>query len=451
MKVSIIGAGYVGLVTGVCLADKGHKVICIDNIEEKITMINNKQSPIYEPGLDELLKQVIDKGAFMATVDMKWAINNTDVTLVAVGTPYGEQGINLDYIEEISKEIGLILREKENYHVVCIKSTVVPSTTDTYIANIIEESSGKHVGDFGLCMNPEFLREGSAIEDFMNPDRIVIGANDDKSFSVMKELYGVFGNTPILRTNLRTAEMVKYTMNSLLALLISFSNELANISEAIGNIDIREVLTGLSLDKRFNPRINNTLVNPGMLIYLAAGCGFGGSCLPKDTRSLVALSEKKGYVPEIIKATIKVNEIQPGKLVERMETEIGDLSNKKIVVLGLSFKPDTDDIRESPSIKIIEQLVKKGADVFACDPVAVENAKRLKSLDVKYSTNYRDILKDADGCILVTKWQEYENIPPDEFKQLMRTPVIFDGRRIYDKDLFKSFGIKYFGVGLVEG
>ncbi len=450
MKVSIVGAGYVGLITGVCLADKGHEVICVDKVPERIAMINNKHSPIYEPGLDELLERVIGKGTFVATLDMAWAINVSDITIVAVGTPYREQGIDLSQIEEVSKEIGLILREKESYHVVCIKSTVVPSTTDTYIANIIEKFSEKYVGDFGLCMNPEFLREGNAIEDFMNPDRIVIGANDNKSFSAMKELYGVFKDTPILRTNLRTAEMIKYTTNSLLALLISFSNEIANISEAIGNIDVQEVLTGVCFDKRLNPRINNTLVNPGILAYLAAGCGFGGSCLPKDIKSLMAFSEKTGYVPEIIKATIKINEIQPVKFVQRMEREIGDLSNKKIAVLGLAFKPETDDIRESPSIKIIKRLIEKGADVFACDPVAVENAKRLKSLDVKYSRNYQDALKGADACVLVTKWKEYESIRPDEFKQLMKTPVVFDGRRVYDKALFESSGIRYFGIGLVE-
>ena len=290
----------------------------------------------------------------------------------------------------------------------------------------------------------------SAIEDFMNPDRIVIGANDDKSFSIMKELYDVFKGAPILRTGLRTAEMIKYTANSLLALLISFSNEIANISETIGNIDVKEVLTGVSLDRRLNPRIDNTLVNPGILAYLAAGCGFGGSCLPKDIKSLMAFSEKTGYVPEIIKAAIKVNEIQPVKLVGRMEREVGDLSNKKIVVLGLAFKPETDDIRESPAIKITERLLEKKANVFACDPIAIENMRRLKPLNVNYCADYREALKDADACVLVTKWKEYESIQPKEFKQLMRTPVVFDGRRSYDKDLFESFGIKYFGIGLVE-
>lgn len=450
MKLSIIGAGYVGLVTGVCLAERGHEVICVDNIAEKVTMINNKQAPIYEPGLDELLRKVIDRGTFIATQDMKWAVNNTEVTMVAVGTLYIDRGIDLTHIEEVSKEIGLILREKKGYHVVCIKSTVVPGTTDTFVADIVEKYSGKRVGDFGLCMNSEFLREGSAVSDFMNPDRIVIGASDDKSFNVMKELYNVFEGVPILRTNLRTAEMIKYAANSLLALLISYSNEIANISEAIKNIDVKEVLTGVSLDKRLNPRINNTLVNPGILAYLVAGCGFGGSCFPKDTKSLVAFSEEKGYVPEIIKAAIKVNEVQPIKLIERVEKETGILSGKKIAVLGLAFKPDTDDIRESPSIKIIEQLIKKKAIISACDPIAVENAKRLNLSRVKYSKDYQNALKDADACILVTRWQEYENIRPEEFKQLMKTPVVFDGRMVYNKDLFKNSGVKYFSIGLVE-
>ena len=450
MKVSIIGAGYVGLVTGVCLAEKGHEVSCVDIVAERVSKINNKQSLIYEPDLDELLARTIDKGSFIATQDIQWAVDNTDVTIVAVATPQGEEGIDLRYIREVSKEIGKILRHKESYHVVCIKSTVVPSTTDTYVASIIEEHSGKRVGDFGLCMNPEFLREGNAVADFMKPDRIIIGAEDDRSFNVMKDLYSIFKGVPILRTNLRTAEMIKYTMNSLLALLISFSNEIANISEAVGNIDVKEVLNGIKLDKRLNPCINGTPVNPGIPAYLAAGCGFGGSCLPKDINSLVAFSEKKGYVPDMIKAAIKVNEAQSVRLINRLERELGDLSHQKIAVLGLAFKPDTDDIRQSPSIKIIQQLIKKGANVFACDPVAVDNAKELELSNVKYSTNYKDVLRGADACILVTKWPEYESIRPGEFKQLMKTPVIFDGRRVYDKELFKSSGIKYFGIGLVE-
>lgn len=450
MKVSIIGAGYVGLVTGVCLAEKGHEVICVDKVAEIVRKINNKQSLIYESDLDELLARTTDKGSFIATQDMKWAVINTDVTIVAVATPQREEGIDLRYIREVSKEIGIILRHKESYHVVCIKSTVVPSTTDTYIGSIIEEHSEKHVGDFGLCMNPEFLREGNAITDFMKPDRIIIGAEDDRSFNVMNDLYSIFKGVPILRTNLRTAEMIKYTMNSLLALLISFSNEIANISEAVGNIDVQEVLNGIRLDKRFNPCINGTLVNPGILAYLAAGCGFGGSCLPKDISSLATFSEKKKYVPDMIKAAIKVNEAQSVRLINRLERELGDLSHKKITVLGLAFKPDSDDIRQSPSIKIIQQLIEKGANVFACDPVAVDNAKELALSNVKYSTNYKDVLRGADACILVTKWSEYENIRPDEFKQLMKTPVVFDGRRVYDKAAFKSSGIKYFGIGLVE-
>jgi UDPglucose 6-dehydrogenase/GDP-mannose 6-dehydrogenase len=326
----------------------------------------------------------------------------------------------------------------------------VPSTTDTFIAGIIEESSGKQVGDFGLCMNPEFLREGNAIADFLNPDRIIIGANDDRSFNFMQELYSAFKGVPILRTNLRTAEMIKYAMNSLLALLISFSNEVANISEAVGNIDITEVLNSVNLDRRLNPRINGALVNPGILVYLAAGCGYGGSCLPKDTKALMAFSEKNGYAPEIIRDAINVNESQPVKLVERLEREIGGLSGKKIAVLGLAFKPETDDIRESPAITIIQQLTKKKANVFACDPVAVENAKKLISPDVKCSRDYREALRDADACVLVTRWKEYESIQPDEFKQLMKTPVIFDGRRVYDREFFQSAGIQYFGIGLVE-
>lgn len=451
MKISIIGSGYVGLVTGVCLASLGHKIICVDKQKNIVTMINEKHSPIYEPKLNELLEKVISQGNLVATQDTNKAIQNTDITIVAVPTPQGEEGIDLYYIGEASKEIGLALREKANYHVVCIKSTVVPSTTDTFVANAISEFAKKSLNDFGLCMNPEFLREGNAVDDFMNPDRIVIGAIDDKSFSIMEDVYSVFKDATILRTNLRTAEMIKYTMNSLLALLISFSNEIGNVCEAIQNIDIKDVLYGVGLDSRFNPKVNGTTINPGLLAYLAAGCGFGGSCFPKDTNAFISFSDRKGYTPEIVKAAVKVNESQPARLVQRIEKEIGSLSNKKIAILGLAFKPETDDIRESPSIKIIEKLAEKGAYISACDPVAVENtARRLRHLDVVYSRDYKDVLRDSEACILVTKWQEYKIIQPDEFKQLMKTPVIFDGRRIYDKELFRKSGIQYFGIGLVE-
>ncbi len=450
MKVSIIGAGYVGLVTGVCLADKGHEVICVDVLPERVKNINNKRSSIYEPGLDSLLARVIDEGTFSATQDIEYAVNNTVITIVAVGTPDKAGGIDLSNIRDASEKIGKILRHKDGYHVVCIKSTVVPSTTDTYIAGIIEENSGKRAGDFGLCVNPEFLREGNAVVDFMNPDRIVIGANGEKTFKIMEELYSVFGDSLIIKTNLRTAEMIKYSMNSLLAILISYSNEIADIAEETGDIDVNEVLNGIKLDKRLNPRVNGAPINPGILSYLAAGCGFGGSCLPKDTKALVNYSEKKKYTPDIIKAAIKVNEARSDRVVNRLEREIGDLSNKKIAVLGIAFKPDTDDIRESPSIKIIQKLLGKKANVYACDPVAVDNAGELELQNVKYSTDYQDALKDADACILVTKWHEYEIIPPEVFKKLMKNPVVCDGRRVYNRKLFEEHGIKYLGIGLVE-
>lgn len=452
MKISIIGTGYVGLITGVCLADKGHEIICVDNDKEKVNMINNKQPPIYEPGLKELLERVIGKGSFTATQNLQWAVENTKVTIVAVGTPFGEQKIDLMYIDEVSKEIGLVLRKKEQYHVVCIKSTVVPTTTDTHIAKIIEGHSTKQVGDFGLCMNPEFLREGNAIEDFMNPDRIIIGADSKRSFNVMKDLYSVLPNTHILETNLRTAEMIKYASNSFLANLISFSNDLANIAETVNDIDIKDVLTGVHLDKRLNPKHNGNLVNPPILSYLAAGCGFGGSCLPKDVKSLVAFSKDHGYDPKMIRSIIEINERQPVKFIERIENELGELNGKKIVVLGLAFKPDTDDMRESPSIQIIQQLVKRQADIIVCDPLAIDNAKNiwLKDFDITYSEDYRRALKDADACILVTKWKEYKHMKPKDLIQSMKRPILFDGRRVYDKDKFKNEGVTYFGIGLTE-
>ncbi len=451
MKISIIGTGYVGLVTGVCLASKGHDVICVDQKQEVIDKINNLITPIYESGLEELMIKVIKTGKLVATTDLKSSVMNSEISIIAVGTPFGNDKIDLRHIEKSAWEIGSILMDKEHYHVVCVKSTVIPTTTDTLVKNVLESASGKKAGDFGLTMNPEFLREGKAVEDFMYPDRIVIGAYDNRSFETMKHVYEGFFDAPIINVNLRTAEMIKYTANALLATLISFANEIGSICEKTKDIDVKEVMESVTLDKRFNPRINNQLVNPEMINYLKAGCGFGGSCFPKDVKALISYSKWAGYVPQIIDATIRVNKEQPLKMINRLEEILRTLKGKKVAILGLAFKPDTDDVRESPSIAIINSLLEKGALVYGIDPIANQNMQKIIPEDRKsvwYSTDYKEALKDADAAILVTSWAEFIDIPTQDFSQLMKTLVVVDGRRVLNKKGLEDVGVMYIGVGL---
>jgi UDPglucose 6-dehydrogenase/GDP-mannose 6-dehydrogenase len=451
MKISIIGTGYVGLVTGVCLAHKGHKITCVDKREDIVIRINNREATIYEPGLQVLLEQVIDKGNLKATTDLRHAVMNSDVSIIAVGTPFGDGRIDLSYIIGCANEIGEILKDKDKYHVVCVKSTVAPTTTDTIVKTILETVSGKKVGEFGLAMNPEFLREAKAVEDFMNPDRIVIGAYDNKSFNVVNRIYKGNFKAPIIRVNLRTAEMIKYTSNALLATLISYSNEIASICEETGEVDIRDVLESVTLDKRFNPKVGNRLVNPEMISYLRAGCGFGGSCFPKDVKALISFSSGKGYEPDMLQSTMNINETQPIRLVKRLERNLGGLADKKIAVLGLAFKPDTDDIRESPALIIIRELIRKKAKVFAVDPIAVDNASMVLPKDneeLHLLTDYKMALQNADAAMLITSWPEFTCIPSYEFVSFMNKPVLVDGRRVYDKNIMENAGISYIGVGL---
>ncbi len=452
MKITIIGSGYVGLVTGACLAVKGHRVTCVDIKRELVEKINQMQAPVYEPGLTEVLQKAVASGHLTATTDLRSSLLTSEVSIIAVGTPFGDGGIDLSYIENSAREIGAVLREKEDYHVVCIKSTVVPTTTDTLVKDIIKTASGKDPGEFGLTMNPEFLREGKAVEDFMVPDRIVIGAYDDQSFAVMKKVYEGFLDVPIIQVNLRTAETIKYAANALLATMISYSNEIASICEVTGGIDIKEVLEAVTLDKRFNPRIGNELANPEMNQYLQAGCGFGGSCFPKDVKALISYSAERGYRPRIIESTLNVNQEQPLRLLSRLEQKLDTFENKKIAVLGLAFKPGTDDVRESPSIAIITELLEQRAKVFGVDPIATENMESVIPLalpNIAYTTDYKIALQNADAVILVTPWPDFIKIPAKEYLRLMKKPLIVDGRRVLNKESLEKAGCDYLGVGLV--
>ena len=445
MKISVIGTGYVGLVSGVCLAAKGHQVICVDIDQEKVEQINQGIPPIYEDGLETLLQENIGS-RLKATTDLRQAVLDTDLSLIAVGTPFDGEEIDLRYIKQVAQQIGTILQTKQQYHVIVVKSTVVPGTTDEVVLPILEETSGKKAGvDFGVGMNPEFLREGAAIADFMNPDRIVLGGIDEKSISVLEELYQVFPQVDKLKTNCRTAEMIKYTANSLLATMISFSNEIGNLCAAIGNVDVTEVMQGVHLDKRLTPIMENgDRVIPGFTTYLEAGCGFGGSCFPKDVKALTAHGVKTGNSMELLEAVIAVNARQPNKMVDLLKKHFPKLENVKIAVLGLAFKPGTDDIRESPSIPVIKSLINQNAAITAYDPIAQHATQQLLGEEkISFCETLSQAIDGVDAILIMTRWSEFEQLP-DLLATATKQPLVVDGRRMLDKTKVS----RYEGIGL---
>jgi len=434
MKICVLGSGYVGIVTGVCFAEKGHEVYCVDIDTKKVNLINKGVSPIFEPGLDKLLKNNIKKGALKAFLakDFYSKKIQTDISFVCVPTPSNKDGsINLKFIKKASKDLGLYLKSLKKYHVVTIKSTAVPGTTEDIIRPILEKYSSKKAGkDFGLCMNPEFLREGSAIEDFLSTDKIVIGLIDKKSGELLEKIYSRWNEKiPRIKTNLRTAEMIKYAQNAFLATKISFINEIANICQKSG-VDANEVAYTIGLD----PRINSK--------FLRFGVGYGGSCFPKDVKALIAASEKYGHNPKLLKSVEFVNKKQPLEALKMAD----NLSGKTVSILGLAFKPDTDDIREAPSIKIIRELKKQGAKIRAYDPEATENMKKLFS-DITYTDSPLECLKDSDICFILTEWKEIKELEPKDFFKIMKTPIIIDGRRVFDPEKMKKLGFKYKAIG----
>jgi UDPglucose 6-dehydrogenase len=414
LNISIVGTGYVGLVTGACFADLGHNVICVDVDEERIRKINQRIPPIYEKGLEELLERNVNEGRLRATKNLADSVRKTDISFICVGTPSGLLDyIDLKYIEEVSKGIGKALKNKNGYHLVVVKSTVVPGTTEHSVIPLLERYSVKKAGpDFGVAMNPEFLREGNAIEDFMNPDRIVIGGIDRRSNYYLLDLYLDF-HCPILLTNPKTAEMIKYATNSFLVTKISFINEIGNICKSLG-IDVYQVAKGLSMDSRISPK------------FLNAGIGFGGSCFPKDVKALVGKAKEVYYRPIVLNAALELNESQPLRLVELLERKIGSLKDVDVAVLGLAFKPGTDDMREAPSIKVIHNLLSKGAVVHATDPKAINEAKKIfgKHERLKFYTTAEDALKKCRYVLIVTEWDEYKK------EDLYRGKIVIDGRRI---------------------
>jgi UDPglucose 6-dehydrogenase len=445
MNVSVIGTGYVGIVSGVCLASKGHTVTCVDIDHAKVDKINGGIPPIYEIGLENLLKSTVGKNMF-ATTDLRAAVLGSELTLIAVGTPFDGNKIDLSFVREVSKQIGEVLREKQSYHVVVVKSTVVPGTTDQVVLPILEAASGKKAGEnFGVGMNPEFLTEGQAIQDFMNPDRIVLGGIDERSTEVLEKLYESFDRVLKIRTNTRTAEMIKYTSNALLATLISFSNEIANLGSALGGIDAVDVMKGVQASYYLSmPGENQERAKAPITSFLFAGCGFGGSCLPKDVNALIAHGRQIGVPMPLLQAVIKTNEQQPNQILTLLRREFPDVAGVRVGVLGLAFKSDTDDMRESPAIPIIRSLLSLKAVIKAYDPIAMPEAQRILGNDtIEYVRTLQDCLTGVDVVILVTSWKEFENVP-QLLKSIRPQPLVIDGRRLLDKRAVD----RYAGIGL---
>ncbi|MEI6293821.1 MAG: UDP-glucose/GDP-mannose dehydrogenase family protein [Methanomicrobiales archaeon] len=412
MKISIIGCGYVGAVTGACFAELGNEVCFIDVDVLKIKEIESHRSPIFEPGLDSLLEENAPR--ISTSTSIREGIIGSDCSFICVGTPSNEDGsIDLTYIKSAAEEIGNALRTMEN-HTVVVKSTVVPGTTDNVIIPLLEKNSLKCVErGFHVAMNPEFLKEGSALNDFFHPDRIIMGVMDDPGNKVLEELYRSF-SCQKLCTSIKIAEMIKYVSNAFLATKISFSNEIGNICKKL-DIDVYEVMKGVGLDQRIGPK------------FLNAGAGFGGSCFPKDVSALIALAEKYGESPILLKSAIEINEKQPGRLVELLRSRVGELKNKRITILGLAFKDNTDDIRDSRAIPVIKELLVQGADIAAYDPMACGAMKKIFP-SITYCRSAAEALNEADGCLVMTEWPEFAELH-HEFDR-MRKKIIIEGRRI---------------------
>ncbi|WP_457596727.1 UDP-glucose dehydrogenase family protein [Hydrogenimonas sp.] len=442
MNISMVGTGYVGLVTGTCFAEMGNNVICVDIDEAKIEKLKKGIIPIYEPGLESMVKENFAKGTLAFTTDIREALKKSDVIFIAVGTPQGEDGsADLRYVLEVARQIG---RHMVHPMIVVDKSTVPVGTADKVKETIAKEleKRGESI-PFHVVSNPEFLKEGSAIEDFMKPDRVVIGAESEEAMEVMKELYAPFthNHERFIAMDVRSAEMTKYAANAILATKISFMNEIANICERVG-ADVNKVRVGIGSDRR----IGYSFIYPG--------CGYGGSCFPKDVQALAKIAEDTGYEPRIIRAVEEVNKAQKRVLAQKVVARFGeDLSGRTFALWGLAFKPETDDMREASAITIIEELTKRGAQIRAYDPKAMEEARNfyLKGNDrVTYVRSKYDALDGADAMLLVTEWKEFRSPDFEEMKQRLKTPVIFDGRNQYNRQKMAKKGFEYYQIGVSD-
>jgi UDPglucose 6-dehydrogenase len=435
MIITVVGGtGYVGLTVAVGLASKGHLVFAVDIAKEKVEKISKGIPIIYESGLDELLKAALEKKKLIPTTDLAGSVQKSDVSFICVGTPSRQDGsIDLTQVEEAAKEIGNALIGRKEYSVVTVKSTVIPGTTEELVIPNLEKFSKKVAGkDFGVCMNPEFLREGRAMNDFISPkdQGIVIGEFDKKSGDILYEIYKDFG-AEILRTDLSAAELIKYARNSYLAKDISFANEVANFCQEIG-VDYLDVKRGMEMDSRI-----------GTCGFLSAGVGFGGSCFPKDVKALVAKAKETGLKPKMLEATLDVNDSQPSRIIKLTKQVIGQFRGKKIGVLGLAFKPGTDDLREAPSIKIINSFLLEGAEIFAYDPKASDKAKKIFGDKIVYVSTAEQAIISADACVIVTEWPEFAD--PRLYSK-MQSKIIIDGRRVVDPGLLPT-GFTYHAIG----
>jgi len=432
MNICVVGVGYVGLVTGACFSEFGLRVTCVDNDVTKISMLNNGKIPIYEPGLSEMIHKNVNERRLSFTTDIKESVRNALVILIAVGTPTGQDGgADLRYVEEVARSIGQTMN---GYKVVVTKSTV-PVGTGKMIEGIIKENQANPCA-FDVASNPEFLREGAAIEDFMRPNRIVIGAESEQAIAILQDLYNPLYliETPFVITDIATAEMIKYASNAFLATKISFINEMANICERVG-ADVHKVAKGMGLDGRISSK------------FLHPGPGFGGSCFPKDTRAISQIAKQHGYEFKIVDAVIKVNDERSGIMIERIISAVGgDLKGATVGILGLTFKPDTDDMRESPTIPIIKGLQEKGARIQAFDPAGMDHAKEHLH-DIDYRKDSYEAAEGADVLVLATEWNRFRNIDWDRMKNLLKRPIVVDLRNIYKPERMRALGFQYTSVG----
>lgn len=440
MKLSIVGTGYVGLVSGTCFAEMGNTVYCVDTDEKKIEGLKNGIIPIYEPGLEDMVVANYKKGTLHFTTDIKEALSKTDIIFIAVGTPTGEDGsADLQYVLAVAKSIGEFM---DHDIIVVDKSTVPVGTADLVRETIRKELDKRKVSfKFYVVSNPEFLKEGAAIEDCLKPDRVVIGADEEEALAVMKELYAPFtmSHSRFVPMDVKSAEMTKYTANAMLATKISFMNEIANICERLG-ADVNMVRAGIGSDSRIG------------YSFIYSGIGYGGSCFPKDVKALIKTAESIGYNARLIQAVENVNDDQKLVLVKKIVKRFGeDLHGKVFAMWGLAFKPGTDDMREAPSIYIVKELVKRGAVVHAHDPKAEETARNfyLKGqANIEYFPNKYDVLNGADAMLLVTEWKEFRSPDFDEIKQRLKEPIIFDGRNQYNAPKLKEMGFEYYQIGV---
>lgn len=431
MKICVIGTGYVGLVAGTCFAEMGNEVICVDSDKEKLSKLKKGIIPIFEPGLEELILSNVKEGRLIFTDNLKYAVQNSLVCFIAVGTPLGDDGsADLSAVLAVAQNIA---ESMNDYKIIVNKSTVPVGTAE----KVVELVRNNTTFDFDVVSNPEFLKQGAAVEDFMKPDRVIIGSSAQKASDIMKELYAPFVRTgnPILIMDVKSAEMTKYAANSFLATKISFINEIANICEKVG-ADIEMVRQGMCADERIGSR------------FLFPGLGYGGSCFPKDIKALIRTAVEYGCECRILKGTNEININQRKIFVEKVLNQFDkDLNGKTIAVWGLSFKPKTNDMREAPSIPIIETLLSHGAKIVAFDPKAMETAKNIFKDKIKYATNAYEALNGADCMLLLTEWNEFRHPDFEKIKLLLKTPLIIDGRNQYNKKQLKSVGIDYICIG----